>query len=68
MLKKTTGCTLISKLLSAILLMEANFYFSNRIIFDVRVMDDVRQHGWVPKEIYGNKGNTANDSTLAKAY
>ena len=65
MLEKMYGCTLISKL-RAILLMEADFNFSNKMIFGVRMMDNVRQHGWMPEEIYSEKGKTADDGTLAK--
>jgi hypothetical protein len=58
---KMFGCTLISKL-RAILLMEAAFNFSNKLIYGVRMMDNVRQHGFVPEEIYSEKGKTADNA------
>ncbi len=43
MLEKIYGCTLVSKL-CAILLMEADFNFSNKLAYGVRIMDNVRKH------------------------
>jgi hypothetical protein len=60
MLEKMFGCTLISKL-RAILLMEADFNFSNKLVYGVRMMDNVRKHGMMPEEIYSEKGRTADD-------
>lgn len=65
MLEKLYGCTLISKL-RAILLMEADFNFSNKLIYGVRMMDNVRKYGHMPEEIYSEKGKTADDGSLAK--
>ena len=65
MLEKMFGCTLVSKL-RAILLMEADFNFSNKLIYGVRMMNNVRKHDWMPEEIYSEKGKTADDGTLAK--
>ena len=53
MLEKMYGCTLVSKL-RAILLMEGDFNFSNKM------------YEWIPEEIYGEKGKTADDGSLAK--
>ena len=64
MLEKIYGCTQVSKL-RAILLMEADFNFSNKMISRV-CMDNVHQHGWMPNEIYSKKGKTADNGTLAK--
>ena len=65
MLEKMFGCTLISKL-RAILLMEADFNFSNKLVYGVRMMDNVRKHNLMPEEIYSEKGKTADDGSLAK--
>ena len=65
MLEKMFGCTLVSKL-RAILLMEADFNSANKIIYGNRMMDVVRQHGYMPEEIYSEKGKTADDGSLAK--
>jgi len=65
MLEKMYGCTLVSKL-RAILLMEADFNFTNKVVFGVRMMDNVRKHGYMPEEIYSEQGKTADDGTLAK--
>lgn len=65
MLKKMYGATFISKL-RAILLMEADFNFSNKMIYDVRMMDNARKYGFMPEEIYSKKGKTADDGSLAK--
>ena len=58
-------CTLVSKL-QAILLMEAGFNFSNKMIYGVQMMNNVRKFGWMPEEIYSEKGKTADDGSLAK--
>ena len=46
--------------------MEADFNFSNKLIYGVRMMNNVRKHDWMPEEIYSKKGKTADDGTLAK--
>ena len=65
MLEKMFGCTLISKL-RAILLMEADFNFANKLVYGVRMMDNVRKHNLMPEEIYSEMGKTADDGSLAK--
>ena len=65
MLEKMFGCTLVAKL-QAILLMEADFNFSNKLMYGVRMMNNVRSHGRMPEEIYNEKDKTDNDGTLAK--
>ena len=65
MLEKMYGCTLVRKL-RAILLMEADFNFSNKLVYGVRMMDNVRRHGHMPDAIYSKKGRTADDGSLAK--
>ena len=46
--------------------MEADFNFSNKLIYGVRMMDNVRKYGFMPGEIYSEKGKTADDGSLAK--
>ena len=65
MLEKMFGCTLVEKL-RAILLMEADFNCSNKIIFGDRMMHNVRSHGLMPEEIYSERGKMADDGSLAK--
>ena len=65
MLEKMFGCTLVSKL-RAILLMEADFNFSNKMVYGVRMLENVRRHGFMPEEIYSEKGRMADDGSLAK--
>ena len=63
MLEKIAGVAVVTKL-RAILLMEANFNFHNKLIFGKRMMDFARRHGMVPEEIYSEKERTAEDAVL----
>ena len=65
MLEKMFGCTLVTKL-RAVLLMEADFNSSNKIIFGERMLDNARRHGFMPEEIYSERGKMADDGSLAK--
>lgn len=65
MLEKMFGCTLVSKLRS-ILLMEADFNFANKTVYGMRMLDNVRKHGFMPEEIFSEKNRMANDGSLAK--
>jgi hypothetical protein len=65
MLEKMLGVTLVSKL-QAILLMEADFNASNKIMYGVRMMQNARGHHLMPKEIYSEKNHMADDRTLTK--
>ena len=65
MLKNNPGVTLIEKL-RAILLMEDDSNASYNEIFGNRMLNVVRSHSFVPEEIYSEKGNTADDCSLAK--
>ena len=57
MLEKELGYTLLGKL-RAILLMEADFNFSDKKnVHGVRMLDNAREHGYVPEEIYSEKKN-----------
>ena len=63
MLEKIKGCSVVNKLRS-ILLMEADFNAVNKIIYGHRMMDNVREHGLMPDEIYSEKNQTADDGTV----
>jgi hypothetical protein len=54
MLEKTLGVRLVSKL-RAILLMEADFIASNKILYGVRMMQNARAYRFMPEEIYSKK-------------
>jgi hypothetical protein len=65
MLEKTLGVTLVSKL-RAILLMEADFNATNKIIHGNRMMKHVRKHNQMPEEIFSKKNRMADNGTLCK--
>ncbi|KAL9190098.1 hypothetical protein ACHAXT_007309 [Thalassiosira profunda] len=65
MLEKLLGVTLVSKL-RAILLMEADFNASNKIVYGTRMMETVREHKLMPDEIFSERGRTADDGSLTK--
>ncbi len=65
MLEKTPGCQLVNKLRS-ILLMEADFNCANKIVFGSRVLANVRQHGFMPDEIFSERNRTAGEGTMSK--
>ncbi len=54
MLKKIFGCALVMKL-CLILLMEANFNATNKIIYGQRMMNTVRKYKLMPEEIFSKK-------------
>ncbi len=65
MLEKTLGVTLVTKL-QAILLMEADFNATNKIIYRNRMMAKVRGHNLMPEEIFSKQNRMANKGTLSK--
>jgi hypothetical protein len=65
MLEKTLGVTLVTKL-RAILLMEANFNATNKIVYGMRMMSNAQGHHLVPEEIFSKKNRMADDGTLCK--
>jgi hypothetical protein len=54
MLEKTLGVTLVSKQ-QAILLMEADFNVSNKIVYGVRMMKNVRDHHLMSEDFFSKK-------------
>ncbi len=65
MIEKMFGCNLVSKLRS-ILLMEADFNFTNKEIFGRQMMSNVRRFNLMPEETFSKKNRTADDGTLVK--
>ncbi len=65
MLKKKIGCLLITKLQS-ILLMEADFIATNKAIYSVRMLANVRKYKLMPEEVYSERNCIADDGTLSK--
>ncbi len=65
MLEKIYGCPLITKLCS-ILLMEADFNSTNKIIYGQRMLQVVRKYKLMPEEIYIKKNGLADNGTLVK--
>jgi hypothetical protein len=65
MLEKIFGGTLIMKLCS-ILLMEADFNATNKIIYGQRMMNTLRMFKLMPKEIFSKKNRLVDDRTLPK--
>ena len=61
--EKITEVALVM-ILRAILLMEADFNYHNRLIFGSRMMDLERQHNMVPEEIFSKKIRMAKDAIL----
>ncbi len=65
MLEKMFGCALITKLRS-ILLMEADFNATNKIIYGQRMLHQAQKYKLVSEEIYSKRNRLADDGTLAK--
>jgi hypothetical protein len=65
MLEKTLGVTLVSKLCT-ILLMEADFNASNKIIHGIRMMKNIHDHQLMLEEIFSKKNRMADNGTLTK--
>ena len=65
MLEKTLGVTLVTKL-QAILLMEADFNATNKIIYGNRMMEKVREHALMPNDIFSKQNRMADNGTLSK--
>ncbi len=63
MLEKVFECALITKLQS-ILLMEADFNMTNKIIYGHWMLQVVQKYKLMPEEIYSKKNHLANNGTL----
>jgi hypothetical protein len=65
MLEKTLGITLVTKL-RTILLMEADYNATNKIVYGDRMIKNACGHHLMPEEIFSEKNCMANDGTLCK--
>ena len=65
MLEKTLGVTLVTKL-RAILLMEADFNATNKIVYGDRMMTNARKYKLIPEETFSEKNRMADNGTLCK--
>ena len=65
MLKQIAGIALVNKL-RAILLMEADFNFHNKLTFGKRMVDATRSAGVIPAEQYADKQSTPDDGSFDK--
>jgi hypothetical protein len=65
MLEKIFGCSLITKLQS-ILLMEADFNATNKAIYGIWMLSNVRKYKLMPEEVYSKRNCLADDGTLSK--
>jgi hypothetical protein len=65
MLEKTLGVTLVTKL-HTILLMEADYNTTNKIVYGIHMIKNARGHHLMPEEIISEKNCMANDGTLCK--
>jgi hypothetical protein len=67
MLKKIIGCSLITKL-RLILLMEAVFNSTNKVIYGIRMLANVRKYKLMPEEVYSERNHLADNGTLSKVF
>ncbi len=65
MLEKIFGCSLITKLCYT-LLMEADFNATNKVIYGIRMLHNMRKYKLMPEEIFSEKNWLADDGTLSK--
>jgi hypothetical protein len=63
--EKMFGCALITKLWS-ILLKEADFNATNKIIFSQRMLQMARKYKLMPEEVFSKRNCLADDGTLIK--
>jgi hypothetical protein len=65
MLEKVAGICLVNKL-RAIQLYEADFNFYNQFVFGREAMNQLTNNGFIPEELFSQKGSTAEDAKLDK--
>jgi hypothetical protein len=65
MLEKIAGVCLVEKL-RAIQLYETNFNCYNQFVFGKVVMDDLNSIGYMPEELFSQKGSTSKDAKFDK--
>ncbi len=64
MLEKIFGCSLIT-ILRSILLMEADFNATNKVIDGDRMLHNMRMYRLIPEEVYSKRNCLADDGTLS---
>jgi hypothetical protein len=65
MLEKIFGCSLITKL-RLIQSMEADFNSTNKVIYGIHMLANVRKYKLMPEEVYSKWNPLADDGTLSK--
>jgi hypothetical protein len=65
MLEKIAGVCLVEKL-HAIQLYEADFNCYNQFIFGKHAMHTLMESGYIPEELFSQKGRTAKDAKFDK--
>jgi hypothetical protein len=65
MLEEIFGCSLITKLRS-ILLLEGDFNASNKLIFGIGMLEQVRKYKMMPDKVFCERNRLAKDGTLSK--
>jgi hypothetical protein len=65
MLEKMLGVMLVNNL-RAILLMEGDFNATNKMVYGVGMLKNVRDHNLMPEEIFSERNRMADDGTLCK--
>jgi hypothetical protein len=65
MLEKIAGVCLVEKL-CAIQLHEADFSCYNQLIFGRQAMQTLTDSGYIPEELFSQKGSTAEDAKFNK--
>ncbi len=65
MLEKIAGVCLVEKL-HAIQLYEADFNCYNQFVFGKQAMQTLTDSGYIPEELFSQKGNTAEDAKFDK--
>jgi hypothetical protein len=65
MLEKLFSCSPITKLQS-ILLMEANFNTTNKAVYGVCMLANMRKYKLMPEEVYNERNRLVDDGTLSK--
>jgi hypothetical protein len=65
MLEKIFGCALITKL-RLILLMEADFNATNKTIYGIWMLHNIRKYKLMPEELFSERNKLADDGTLSK--
>jgi hypothetical protein len=66
-LENIFGCTLITKLQS-ILLMEADFNATNKVIYGYCLMDTIRKYKLMPEEIFSEKNHWQMMAPMQRTY